>query len=259
MSRYEDMPYQEFHDYIPWQRDDAKAVRVNCRPKFDVTVSGIALPLYPAPAHSIVYVLCDWMPAVYWRKHAMFNHRQNSDWTVWRVHQSRISHIVDLEFRMNEWGHYHYNIRGGNDLHHDLFPHIEGWWSVEDSYVKTIRSWTLNGWYVKDSAMPVCYHTQPDHLPPLFSYQDCIPLQGAKALERRMKMLIPDWQPDFSHAGLEYREAHPNASRDDVEIAASEFCEQYDYFDFMGVPFQPSQKASAWLYAVFCASAGYLV
>ncbi len=247
---------KEFPDYIPWIREDAQAVRVNMRPRFDADVSGIAIPLTPAPDHYIVYVSCDWFPAIIWRK---FN-KNNQDWAMWKVHASRVTSIQNIQFRMDSYGMFHYEHLGGRSIFfHDLFPYVEGWWTVEDDYVKSIRSWTLNGYYVKDTAMPVCYHTQRDPVPPLFAYQDCQPLPGAKALERRMKLVIPDWQPDFSSAGLQYREDRPDATRDDVETAASEFCEGYDYRDFMGNRIEPSQKAVTWLYTVFCAAAGYLV
>lgn len=257
---------EDFPDYIPVRREDAQQVVVTF-PKLNVSINGIAVPLYPAPTKWMVYVHEDWMPAIFWRKGGVGNDKYDSEWTRFKCDAKFMRFVQAATFSQDEWGIYQY---GTSDWElAKCFTHLPYYWSdtlydaYKDPKVRTLRAWTLRGWYVKDCALPVGIDSRLDHRPAYFKYEDCTPLPGASAAEKRMKLLMQyRWQADAEREGL-FLKQYPSlcdiSTQDDVEIAASKFVEEYEYLDFTGNRVEPTPRATKWLYAVFCAAAGYLV
>jgi hypothetical protein len=241
---------------LSYERTDAWQVVVTL-PNAGVTIAGIAVPLTPAPDRWMVYVSEDWIPALFWRKHWRSIDPLDDEWIRFKCHKQHMRFVARVWFRFNDMKFYQYSVPDTDNFDRGLFPSIQYHYRLDmDTGWHSIRAWTLRGWYVQDNALPIGIDASLDHAPALFRYEDCTPLPGAKAAER-MKTFLPLWQPDFEAQGAFLKQY--GVARDDAEIAASTFVEEYAYLDSKDNPIQPTQKATKWLYTVFCAAAGYLV
>jgi hypothetical protein len=247
---------------VAYCRDDAWYCMAHFH-SIAIDVEGIAVPLYPRPDYYLVYISCDWLPAYFWRKPVLHIDVINDNWHTVKAHISKLTLMDQTQFYSNKHGYYGHGTHDQIHMrsHREVPLHYGRMFDPTDPtyLVRTIRSWLLAGWYVKDCATPKVLDTSTDELRPLFNYRDCVPVESEQGLTRRMKQLIPFWRAHFEIAGMNFKQKYSNATPDDIEMAASEYCEGFIYRDWLNQRIQPTQKATALLYALFCGAAGVLV
>lgn len=244
-----------------YQRDDAWYCIAHFR-SLGLDVEGIAIPLTPQPDRFVVYINEDWLPALFWRKRICRWDVINDDWACYKSHADNLTLLEPTTFFVNR--HRYYGHGRDNQIRmatHRETPRRYGMYYTgsETELERTHHGWRFYGWWVKDAALPTVFNTQPDGCPPLFHYRDCTPIDTPKDAAKRMKLLLPLWRDYFEIAGMNFKQKHPRASADDIEIAASEYCEGFIYRDWLNQRVQPTQKATTLLYAFFCGAAGLLV